>query len=309
MITRIKHNDITWIDIKNPREKDIKYLEKKFHFVHKPVLNELIPPGHRAKVERHEDYLFMVLYYPIFDPRHKTTQSRELDVIITRDHIITVHYKAIIPLKKLREELGSDENKRKEHMESGPGMLLYHLVVGLLDSALNKLVLIEEGIDNIEEAIFEEGKEKEMVREISLIKRDILNFRRILAPQIPIMESLHREGTSFFGEFMSPYLDDLLGYYGRVWNAVEDQRETVQALGETNDSLLSMKTNEVIKVLTIFSVIVFPLTLISSIWGMNTEYTPFVDEFGSPFDFWLIIGLMAALSAFMLIFFKIKKWF
>lgn len=308
MISRIKHKNTTWIDIKNPKEKDVKYLERKFGFIHEPVLNEIIPPGHRAKVERHKDYIFLILYYPIFDPRHQTTQSRELDVIITKDHIITAHYQTIIPLKKIRDQLKADEDQRAEYMEDGPGMLLYRLIEGLLDSALNKLGLIEENIDKIEEAIFE-GKEKEMVIEISLAKRDIVNFRRILAPQTAIMESLQREGLIFFGEFMSPYLDDLLGYYGRVWNTVEDQRETLQALAETNDSLLSMKINEIIKVLTIFSVIVFPLTLISSIWGMNTQYIPFVNEFGSPLDFWIIISFMAALSALMLIYFKIKKWF
>lgn len=307
MINTTHYENLTWIDIKDPREKDIHFLAKKFHFIHRLVLDEIIPPGHRAKVERHKDYFFLVLYYPIFNQKEKKTEARELDIIVTRTHVITSHYKTIIPIKKLFDHINLYEEKKKEYMSEGPGPLLYHIINGLLNSALNKLEYIEKDIDMLEEAIFS-GKEKAMVLQISETKRDIINFRRILAPQSAVLESLHTEGVDFFSEKMHAYLEDLLGNYSIVWNTVEDQLETVQALGETNDSLLSNKTNEIVKLLTIFSVIVFPLTLLSSIWGMNTEYIPF-NNLGSPQDFWAVMGLMGILSAAMLVFFKRKGWF
>lgn len=308
MITKVKYKGYTWIDIKNPRDKDVSFITKKFPYIHKPVLDEIIPPGHRAKVERHKDYLFMILYYPIFSNQYQTTESRELDIIVTKDHIITSHYKTIIPLKKIFDHINLYEDSKQEYMENGPGMLLYHLIAGLLDSALNKLSLLEKNIDEIEDAIFSKP-DKKTVTEISLTKRDIINFRRILAPQEEVLESLYKEGVIFFGEFMIPYFEDILGYYSRVWNAIEDHRETIQALSETNDSLLNSKINEIIKILTIFSVIVFPLTLLSSIWGMNTKYTPFSESLNAPWDFWAVMLLMGILSTTMLVFFKFKKWF
>lgn len=306
MVTKIKSKNTTWIDIKNPREKDVDFLANKFPFIHKTVLEELIPPGHRAKVEKHEDYMFMILYYPIFNPAHKTTQSREVDIIITKDHIITSHYKTLIPLKKLLDQVNLYKDKKEEYLSDGAGVLLHHLIIGMLDSAFNKLDVVEKNIDDIENAIFD-GKEKEMVQGISLTKRDILNFRRILAPQHEVLESLSREGIEFFGIDIRPFMEDVLGYYSRVWNLIEDQRETIQALSETNDSLLNAKINEIIKVLTLFSVIVFPLTLLSGIWGMNTGYLPFI-ALSSPWDFISVMGVMLLLSSGMLFFFKKKKW-
>lgn len=308
MINKVKHKNVTWIDIKNPREKDIAFLKREFSFIHQPVLNEIIPPGHRAKVERHKDYLFMILFYPIFNPEKQTTQSRELDIIITKDHIITSHYKTVIPLKRLFDHTNLYKEDRAELMNKGPGLMLYYIISGLLESALNKLELLEKSIDDIEHNIFA-GREKEMVSEISFTKRDILNFRRILAPQDPVIKSLAREGKTFFGEYMTPYLEDMLGTYSRVWNAVENHRETIQALGETNDSILSAKINEIIKLLTIFSVILLPLTLFGSIWGMNTHYLPFVETLGAPWDFWAVMILMGLISAGMLMYFKAKRWF
>ena len=306
MLQKLNYDGSTWIDIKNPRQKDVDFIAKKFPFIHETVLNEIIPPGHRAKVEKHKDYMFMIIYYPIFNPAHKTTQSRELDIIITKDHVITSHYKTLIPLKKIFDQVNLYKEKKEEILSEGAGALLHHIVIGMLDSAFNKLDIIEKNIDEIENAIFE-GKEKEMVQEISLTKRDIINFRRILAPQQSVFESLYKEGVGFFGEQVIPYLEDILGYFSRLWNFVEDQRETMQALNETNDSLLNAKINEIIKVLTLFSVIVFPLTLLSSIWGMNTGYLPFL-SIAAPWDFIFVMGVMIMLSIIMLLFFKKKKW-
>lgn len=307
MIKKITFENKTWIDIKNPHEKDIAYLAKKFPFIHSPVLSEIIPPGHRAKVERHTHYLFMMLYYPIFNPDQETTQSREVDIIITKDHIITSHYKTIIPLKKIFDQLNLYPEKREEYMKDGPSILLYHLITGMLESALNKLLIIEKNIDEIEENVFS-GKEKQSVMQISSTKRDILNFRRILIPQGPILESLANEGIDFLGDYMKSYLADIVGSYSKVKNTIEEHRETIQALGETNDSLLSTKINEIMKVLTIFSVLLLPLTLLSGIWGMNIKYLPF-EELITPWNFWAIVILMFSVLLSMLMFFKLKKWF
>lgn len=306
MIQKINYDSSAWIDIKNPRQKDVDFISKKFPFIHDTVLDEIIPPGHRAKVEKHKDYMFMIIYYPIFNPAHKTTQSRELDIIITKDHIVTSHYKTLIPLKRLFDQTNLYKEKKEEVLSEGTAALLHHIIIGMLGSAFNKLDIIEKNIDEIEDAIFEE-KKGGMVREISLTKRDILNFRRILAPQQAVFESLYNEGVAFFGEQVIPYLEDVLGYYSRLWNFVENQKETIQALSETNDSLLNTKINEIIKVLTLFSVIVFPLTLLSSIWGMNTTYLPFL-SIAAPWDFISVMGVMMTLSAGMLMYFKKKKW-
>ena len=303
MIHSVAHKNITWLDITNPKPKDIKYLQENFNF-HELVLEELIPPGHRPKVEHHEGYIFLILYYPAFNRAKKETFPRELDIIVTENHIITSHYETIVPVKSLFDQLTKHTEVRDEYMSETTGHLLYDIIKAILENAMNKLENIEEEVDYIEEKIFS-GKEKEMVFEISVAKRDIIDFRRIMAPQASIIDSLVSEGTIFFGEDLQPHFEDLRGTFGIVWNELQDHRETIDALAQTNESLLSTKTNEIIKVLAMFSVVFLPLTLIASIWGMNIEELPLV---GGGRDFYMILGIMVFSAVAMVSYFKYKKW-
>jgi magnesium transporter len=299
----IKGPKVTWVDIKDPNEKDITYLKERFN-LHPLVLGELIPRGHRPKVEHYPDYLFLILYYPIYNKEKRETRSRELDIIITKDVLITSHYKSILPLKALFDTCNLYTESQKKYMSEGPGQLLFFLLSGFWKNCLTKLEKIDRKIDEAEKDIFA-GKEKEMVLEISLIKADIINFWRIIEPQGEILESLSKEGVSFFGENLAPYFSDILGTYGKAWNDIKTFKETILALEDTNQSLLSSKINEIMKILTIFSVIFLPLTLLASIWGMNIETMPFTQLQGG---FWIILLLMTGLMALMIFFFQKKKW-
>lgn len=297
----IRGDKITWVDVENPDKEDIRYLKKKFNF-HPLILGELIPPGHRPKVEHHKDYLFMILYYPIYNKEKRETKSRELDIIITKDALITSHYQFILPLKALFDTCNLYNESKRAYMSGSSGQLLFYILSGFWKSCLTKLERIDQRLDEIQTKIFQ-GKEKEMVLEISFVKTDIIDFWRIIEPQKEILESLAAEGSTFFGKELSPYLSDILGTYGRVWNEIKTYKETVLALEDTNQSLLSTKTNETIKLLTLLSVIMLPLTLIASMWGMNIPL-PFSD---SPFGFWIVIGSMFAILVIMLSFFRKKK--
>jgi magnesium transporter len=298
----IHHNGITWVDIQDPKQKDIRHLKENFSF-HDIVLEELIPPGHRPKVEAYEDYLFMVIYYPAFSKAKKETFARELDIIITKDRLITSHYRTILPLKVLFDHINLYDESKAQYMSESTGHLLFYLIRSILENAFTKLDHIEEEVDRIEDEIFN-GKERKMVFEISEAKRDIIDFRRILAPQSSVFDSLAQEGTKFFGDDLAPHFHDLRGSFGLIWNELQEHRETLQALAETNESLLSTKFNEIIRVLTIFSVVLLPLTLIASIWGMNVEKMPLTGD-GS---FWYILGIMGGMSIMMLGYFMKKRW-
>ena len=303
MLRTTTHNNLTWIDIQDPKPKDIKYLKENFNF-HQIVLEELIPPGHRAKVEHHEGYIFLILYYPAFSKETKETFPRELDILVTKTHIITSHYETIIPVKSLFDQINLHKAAKKEYMSETTGHLLFYIIKGILENALTKLEHIEAEVEYIEQEIFK-GEERKMVFEISIAKRDIIDFRRILAPQKLGIESLVHEGVDFFGKDLEPHFEDLRGTFGIVWHELENHWETIQALGETNESLLSTKTNEVMRVLTVFSVIFLPLTLIASIWGMNIENMPLT---GSPAGFWVMLGVMGVMLTAMVAYFKRKKW-
>lgn len=299
----VQHQNITWIDIRDPRPKDIKYLRANFRF-HELVLGELIPPGHRPKVEKHDDYLFMILYYPLLDKKHHDNDARELDIIVTKSHIITSHYETIVPLRGLFDQISIYDKAKEEYMSESTGHLLFYIIRGILESTLTNLEYVKAEVDQIEDLIFK-GEERKMVFEISKTKRDIIDFKRIFAAQQSVIESLTQEGPNYFGEELRPHFEDLRGTFGILWNEISDHMETINALGETNESLLSTKINEVIKVLTVFSAIFLPLTFIAGVWGMNIGNLPISEGRG---EFWIMITLMGTILILMMGFFKFKKW-
>ncbi|HDL74893.1 MAG TPA: hypothetical protein ENH06_00715 [bacterium] len=298
----IKGPETTWIDIQNPTQNDITYLRKKYHF-HPLVLGELLPPSYRPKIDHFDNYIFIVLYYPIYSKIKRETKPRELDIIVTRDAIITSHYKSILPLKALFDNCNLYEESKKTYMSEEPAGLFFYILDALWKSCLVKLNRIDERINKIEKDIFE-GKEREMVKEISLVKTDIINFWRIVNPQMEPLESLEKEGITFFGKKFVPYFSDVLGSYHQARDSLESYKETILALEDTNQSLLSTKTSEIMKVLTIFSIIFLPLTLLSSIWGMNLSL-PFA-KYSS--GFLIMLTIMGFLAILMLFIFHKKKW-
>lgn len=300
----IKWKKLTWVDIKNPAENDVIWLKKNFN-LHPLIPKELLPPMDFPKIENFGDYLFIVVFYPFFDKETFQTIPFELDIIVSENYIITSHYKDIVPLKAIFDKCNLYEDFRKELFSEGTNTILYHILREILRAFFPKLTHIKDNIKEIEHAVYKE-QNKETVNQISLIKRDIIGFQRILELQKPVFEGLIKENSSFFDKSIIPYFHNLINLHIQADNLLSVNIKTLSTLDSTNQSLLTTKTNDIIKMLTIFSVIVFPLTLIASLFGMNTKFLPFV---GRNEDFWIILSIMMIGTIFMLIYFKIKKWF
>jgi len=299
-----KNKNISWIDIKNPSKKDLVYLKKNFHF-HPVTLGELLLPTLRPKVENYDDYLYMVLHFPIYDPEKRTAESVEIDFLIKKDTLITVRYEKLLPLEKFWFECQTNKIVRERDLSQTTAFLLYAILECLYEFSLRQIDHITKKINQIEEEMFKNKGSEKMVGAISLVQRDILDFQKAIRPQKDILNSLEARGVNYFGEKMRPYFTDIIGDYMQVWVLSESHKETVQSLKETNASLVANRTSQIIRILTIFSVVIFPLTLLSSVFGMNTTYLPFV---GYKYDFWIIFGIMLLATLGMLAIFKKKKW-
>ena len=299
----LKSGKINWIDIQSPSEDDINFLKKNYKF-HPLVLEELTSPSLRPFVEYYSRYLFMVFYYPLYNKKTGQTAIRELDIIVSKNTLITSHYQTILPLKRIFFSCSLNPKRKKVILGKGTGYLLFHILDSFWNHCLNKLTRINNNIELIEKKIFQ-GKEKEMVKEILYIKTDIIGFKRIIGSQKEVLESLYKEGGAFFGKDLSHYFIDVLGTFTKVWNTLQAQKENILALEDTNQSLLSTKINEIMKVLTIFSVVLMPLTLITGIWGMNFVNLPLSKI---KLGFWIIIGTMLLIMTGMILYFKKKKW-
>ncbi len=304
MRKKITSGKVTWIDIMTPTENDLLYLKENFKF-HPFILKSVLPPIHHPRFENYNDYLFLVMHYPFFDEVAKETKGRELDIIVTKNTLITIRYNNIPPLQSFFTKLTLYEKERKEFTDEGIGEVLYRLLNELLRNSFPKLDHISERIDMIEKEIFKAQRQKEVIEEISSLKYDLINFKRIIQPQLPVFEKLKNDSKKFFGEHFEPYFNELVNCFLTIKEVLETHHRTLNELEETNANLLSIKTNEIIKLLTIFWVVLSPLTLLATIYGMNTSYLPFVNKH---YDFWIIMGTTAVLSAIILSFLKKKKW-
>jgi len=304
MRNKIKHKKITWIDIENPQPSDVEFLREKFHF--DPIdMEEINKPTYRPKAEDRDDYIFLVLHFPVYNSKKKATVSCEMEIFITEDHLITLHPLPIPPLKSAFEGCENHTSVAKKYMEKTTGHLLYYLIERLFDSCFPKIDDIAEKIDRIEDHIFQ-GREKEMVKEISIVQRDILDFRRTLKPQQSVLESLATMQSKVLQKKLQMYFRDIIGSNMRIWNALETHKETIEALKDTNESLLSNKISEIMKILTIMTFFALPLTVVSSYFGMNVFAES--SAINHPFTPIAILGAMVLIIVTMIAYFKKKKW-
>lgn len=299
----IKGPNVTWIDIQDPHKEDIEYLQKEFNF-HHLVLDQLIPPSWSTKVEAFPDHLLLILFSPSYNREKRESRPRELDIIVTKDILITSHYNSIVPLKEILNQCNLYEEEKEKWMAQGTGYLLHHVLHALWEDCSSKVNKIDQKLTRIEESIFQ-GKEQEMLKEISIVKADIIDFWKIVRPQKGLFTSLRDISGEFFGSQLTPYFSHMRNHWARVASSLLAQKDTVEAFEDTNNALLSHKTNEIVKVLTVFSVIVLPLVILSQIFGMNTSSLPFQDN---PKGFWIIMTVMILGMLTFFLYFKKKKW-
>ena len=299
---QIKGATFEWIDFREPDADDILKVQKKFN-LHPLAVEEFSTPTLRPKAIEYDNCLLLTIHVPLFDVNLKTTYPGELDIVITENALITAHDEDIWQLTEFFNEVKSNKNKKAEYMSESPAVLLRHIIDMLLESCFPKLDHISHKLDYVEVEIFD-GHEKDMVQEISIVKRDILNFRRTLKPQRSVIESLAQGNYKLIPNELRPYFQDLIGTNIRVWNALESAKETVESLEATNNSLLSNKLNMTMKVLTLFSAILLPLTVYSNVMSMSVNI-PFHTYSGA---FWIHAGIMLVVALFTVLIFKIRKW-
>ena len=300
-MTTIHAKNFVWIHLVRPSADDVFEIAKNYD-LHPLVAEELTRPTFRPKVEQYDSYLYLVLHFPKYDAGD-SNHGAEIDFIIGKDFLITTQYVDMPSFEDFLRACESDKRKAKQYMGS-TGELLYYLLSHLFANALRELEIMDTHIAAMKTLIFRVPNRK-FVEDISLLRREVLDFRRTIHPQQSVLESLEEEGKMFFGKEMRLYLTRIIGDYLRVWHILENHKETIEALHETNESLISLRTAEITKNLTIMAFVTFPLTLLASLFGMNTVSIPIV---GRPHDFWLIIGIMVASVLGMFAYFHYKKW-
>ncbi|MDY7039848.1 MAG: magnesium/cobalt transporter CorA [Chloroflexota bacterium] len=301
-VDTITHGKITWTDISHPAPDDIAVLRRNFDF-HPLDLEDCLSRIERPKIDEYETYLFIVMHFPIYDSDQRITRPSEVDFFIGTGYLVTVHDGVLTPLIQLFEDCRTYEATRAKHMGRGASRLLYSVIDALVDYCFPILDKVGNNIEALEDEIFTENMQR-IVQEISVLRRDIIALRRIIKPQLAIVTNLERKDRPFIREELDVYFGDIVDHLNKAWDILEDHREVIEGLSETSDSVISYRINEVMKILTIISVVLLPLTLISGIYGMNI-LLPLAQN---AYAFWLIAAAMVLISGGMLFYFRRRRW-
>jgi magnesium transporter len=295
---------LTWINLEKPDPDAVNELRERFGW-HPLDVEDVLSKRQRPKVDEYGDegYLFGVLHFPAYDKAIQRLNAGELDFFLGPDYLVTIPNVELLPVTRLFRRCEEDERFREELFAKGSGRLLYEVLDDLYDYCFPILDKIGHKLDTIEDDI-DELRSEEIVRDISKAKQEIISYRKIVKPQRPALRLLERHIERFLPENLELYFDDLVDASERIWDQLDNFKEVVEALEDTNESVISHRQNDVLRILTVFSVILLPLTLISGIFGMNVlfpgEHTHEA--------FWAIVGLMIAVIASMIAFFKFKRW-
>ena len=303
MLTRYAQGDLTWIDCVSPTPEEVRALMREFSIDPK-LAEELLLPSFKPKVEQRGECIYMILHFPMLRGMHQQPEQ-EIDFLIGKKYLITTRYENIDPLHSFAKvfEVHSVLSPQSAAITHG-GHLFIAMTRNLYGSLGHGCETIHRRLRTIEEHIFG-GGERRMVAELSQAGRVIHDFRQTLLPHEEMLESLEPVGMRFFGTEFSYHVRGLIGSYRRIENALENLRDSLAELRETNNSLLSTKQNEIMMTLTVLTFLFLPLSFIASLFQMNTQTRPLI---GIPDDFWVILSGMALVAIGCFVYFKFKKW-
>jgi magnesium transporter len=305
-VEAITAEGLRWVNIESPSPLECAWLEEQFGF-HALDLEDVLSRNQRPKIDEYPDYLFIVLHFPVFDRSVGRLNAGELDIFVGPDFLVTIPNQPLQPVQYLFERCRQKEELREQQFSKGPGFLLYRIVDDSFDYCFPMLRKIGNKLDAIEDEIFS-GRSEEVVRDISNVKQEIINFRKVVRPQRTVLRDLENVKQRYLapreGEDLEIYFDDIVDAHERIWDMLENNKEVVEALEDTNESVISHRVNDILRVLTVISVILLPSTLLASIMGMNVR-VPGQNAIGA---FWIVIAVIVAMLLGLLALFRRRGW-
>lgn len=302
-LQEITYNGFRWINITEPDQEMVRFLSEQFHF-HPLDLEDVLSKVQHPKIDAYQDYLFIILQFPVYETERRIYRRTELDIFFGENYLVTVNSGRLVALQNFFETCRVDELAKQRFMGRGIPLLLYEIVDAMMDYVFPIINQKNDLIFQLEEEIFEKPELKDMIQEIMILKRNLINIRRILLPQRQVLMELGSKHQKFIPTELSIYFDDTVDKKDKITNQLDTALAYVEVLEDANESLISRNTNKVIRLLTIFTVVMLPLTLFTSYYGMNISL-PLQNH---PQVLIYVNLAMLSISGLMLAFFAKKRW-
>ena len=303
MIEKLTHQHLTWYDVVNPNAEEIRELVTLASI---PLVftDDLTSPTPHTEAVCVKGAVKITLDFPIVK-RTDIKHPHEVKFIATKNTFVTIRFEDIQSIDQFKKDFEVISLLKRSNKKATSGHLMNTLLLRMYKSLDSKLDYLATGLQEIDATIFDE-KEKEMVFKISGVGQRLIAFRHALGSHETALGELYTGITDAFGKEYQADVLALNEQYLHLIRRVDRQKQTLNELRETNNALLTTKQNEIMKTLTIIAFTTFPLTLFASVFGMNTRNMPFI---GGPYDFWIIVGMMAIVSVGFFSYFKYKRWF
>jgi magnesium transporter len=256
----------------------------------------------RPKIDIYDDYYFMILHFPNFDKQNTFIKTREVKIFWGEDYVITIGKAHWVVANMFLEY--AEREKNDEDIDVGTSdTLLYRILERLMSESLYLMRKVGLDLELINRELFSSRPVK-IIERISVTRKNIILINTIFKPQLRMFHKFETGQVSGFADNMEDYWGNILDYYQKMWDMTEDFEDLIEGLSKTFDSMQTNKTNEIIKILTLISSIILPLTFITSLYGMNVSL-PLEDW---PVAFWLLLAGMGAIGVVMIFYFKRRRW-
>jgi magnesium transporter len=267
MIKRYTCKNLTWVDIESPTAEEVKTIMDEYG-IHPIIAEGLLMPGIRPKVEEYGDLLYIEMHMPTMSKGTHSVNQQEVDFVIGQNFLITSHYDMIDGIHNFSKIFEVNSILDKTNMGDHGGYLFFHLMKTMYTEMGLEIDTLRANVKTVEVKIFK-GNQKELVETLSEIGHKLLDFREATRFHKSILASFELSAKKMFGEEYLYYSTILTSEFYKVWEILENLRETVVELKKTNDSLLAYKTNRTIEFLTVISFLTLPLTVIPDFFTTN----------------------------------------
>ncbi len=303
-IETVTHGGLTWVNIVSPTERETEWLEENYNF-HPLALDDCLSRKQIPKLDVYPGYLFFVFHYPLYDKETRVSAKRQWSAFIGENYLVTLHTGELKTLVALFRDCQTNPESREEYFNGGSGFLLYRILDRAIDSYFPVLDKIMSLLEDVEDGVFDE--EVETTKEISILRRDIITQRRIMFPTRAIFIEMENKLKRFSKVDVTAYYNDLMDHINKICDTLDECREIIEVFKDTDYTLATYHINRVTRLLTIFSTIVLPFLIVSSLYGMNIPLPGGLQR-GSWDTFIVLLLIMAVIASVMLIFFRRRRW-
>jgi magnesium transporter len=295
----LKHKDyFVWLDLQDPQESDIALLRDEFNF-HWLAIEDALRAHERPKIDSYDGYYFLI-FYAIHYSEQKRLHTHAMSLFVGANYLVSVHQGAI---PAIGDTIKRWQNNQ-EQFSNDAGALLYELFDTIVDDYFPVIDQLAERVEDIEQQIFERFRE-EALQEVFGLKRDLLHVRRVVAPERDILNILIRREVPIFERGTILYLQDVYDHIVRITDSIDTYRDLLSSALDAFLSVQSNRLNQIVKVLTIASIVLMSDALIAGIYGMNFEFMP---ELHWPYGYPFALGLMLLIGVGLVMFFRWRKW-